>query len=84
MKTLGLAAAFALALATSVTAQTAPPTCKAQSAEKKLAGAAQKSFLTKCENDATAACDKSAAEKKLAGAAKSSFATKCVTDAVGK
>jgi hypothetical protein len=59
------------------------PTCKAQSGEKKLAGAALKSFMTKCEKDAKAACDKSAAEKKLAGAAKTSHIKKCVGDAVG-
>jgi hypothetical protein len=52
-----------------------------QSAEKKLAGAAQKSFMTKCEKDAKTACDAQAAEKKLAGAAKNSFTKKCVTDA---
>jgi hypothetical protein len=57
--------------------------CKAQSGEKKLAGAAQTSFMKKCETDATAACDKEAADKKLAGAAKTSFTKKCVTDAVG-
>lgn len=38
--------------------------------EKKLAGAALKSFTTKCERDAKAARDASAKEKKLAGAAK--------------
>jgi hypothetical protein len=38
----------------------AQPSCMAQSAEKKLAGAAQKSFMTKCEADANAACEKSA------------------------
>ena len=54
-----------------------------QAADKKLAGAAQKSFMTKCEKDAKAACDKSAAEKKLAGAAKTSHVKKCVGDAVG-
>ena len=59
------------------------PTCKMQSADKKLAGAAQKSFMTKCENDAKSACDKAAAEKKLSGAAKTSFTKKCVTDSVG-
>ena len=32
----------------------AQPSCMAQSAEKKLAGAAQKSFMTKCEADAKA------------------------------
>jgi len=59
------------------------PSCKAQSAEKKLAGAAQTSFMKKCETDAKSACDKEAADKKLAGAAKTSFTKKCVSDAVG-
>jgi hypothetical protein len=58
--------------------------CQAQATSKKLAGAALKSFMTKCEKDAAASCDKAAAGKKLAGAAKSSFAKKCVSDAVGK
>jgi hypothetical protein len=52
----------------SASAQTV--TCKAHADEKKLAGAALKSFTTKCERDAKAACDASAKEKKLAGAAK--------------
>jgi hypothetical protein len=64
-------------------APAAPPTCKAQAAEKKLAGAALKSFMSKCQKDAGAACTKSADEKKLAGAAKKSFTTKCTADAVG-
>jgi hypothetical protein len=59
------------------------PTCKVQAGDKKLAGAALKSFMTKCEKDAKAACDKSAADKKLAGAAKASHLKKCVGDAVG-
>ena len=58
-----------------------------QSDAKKLAGAAQKSFMTKCEKDAasaaTSACNAQAAEKKLAGAAKNSFTKKCITDATG-
>jgi hypothetical protein len=57
--------------------------CKAQAGEKKLAGAAQKSFMKKCESDAKTACNKSAADKKLAGAAKTSHIKKCVSDAVG-
>jgi len=57
--------------------------CKAQASDKKLAGAALKSFLTKCERDATTTCTSQASEKKLAGAAKSSFTKKCVRDAVG-
>ena len=62
-------------------AQTA--SCKAQAAEKKLAGGALTSFTKKCERDATTACDASAKDKKLAGAAKASFTKKCVSDAVG-
>jgi len=61
----------------------AEPGCQAQATTKKLAGAALKSFMTKCEKDATTVCQKTSTEKKLAGAAKSSFETKCVKDAVG-
>ena len=57
--------------------------CKEEAAAKKLAGAALKSFMGKCERDASAACDTKAGAKKLAGAAKTSFTKKCVTDAVG-
>lgn len=57
--------------------------CTVQAADKKLAGAAKTSFLTKCEKDAGAACDKQAADKRLSGAAKTSFTNKCVKDAVG-
>jgi len=61
----------------------AEPNCQDQATTKKLAGAALKSFMTKCEKDATTVCQKTSTEKKLAGAAKSSFETKCVKDAVG-
>jgi hypothetical protein len=57
--------------------------CKATSTDKNLHGAAQTSFMKKCETDAKTACDAQAAEKKLNGAAKTSFTKKCVTDAVG-
>jgi Ni/Co efflux regulator RcnB len=80
MKTLVLAI---LAVGLSAPAFAQSQSCNAQAAEKKLAGAAKTSFITKCEKDAAAACDKQAAEKKLAGAAKTSFTTKCVKDAVG-
>jgi hypothetical protein len=59
------------------------PSCKAQAADKKLAGAALNSFMKKCQSDAQKSCDTSAAEKKLSGAAKTSFTKKCVSDAVG-
>jgi hypothetical protein len=76
-----LTASLAVLLATAAYAQ--EPTCKNQAAEKKLAGAALKSFMTKCEKDAAAACEKSAVHKKLAGAAKTSHVKKCTSDAVG-
>ena len=53
--------------------QVSAATCAAQSMDKKLAGAAEKSFMKKCEADAKAACDKAAADKKLVGAAKTAL-----------
>ena len=58
-------------------------TCKSDAEGKKLAGAALKSFMTKCQKDATTACTVDSTEKKLAGAAKASHMKKCVADAVG-
>ena len=57
--------------------------CKEHATEKKLAGAALHSFMTKCEKDAQTSCDATAQEKKLHGAAKTSFTKKCVKDATG-
>jgi hypothetical protein len=59
-------------------------TCVSNAADKKLAGAAKTSFMTKCEKDAQASCGSQAADKKLAGAAKTSFTKKCVADATGE
>jgi len=50
---------------------------------KKLAGAALKSFMTKCEKDSKAKCELDSKEKKLFGAAKNSHMKKFTTDAVG-
>src|SRR5262245_32892825 len=58
-------------------------TCKSDAADKKLAGAALKSFMTKCERDATTTCEADSRQKNLAGAAKTSHMKKCVADAVG-
>ena len=58
-------------------------TCKGTAVEKKLAGAALKSFMTKCERDAKSTCDADSKAKKLSGAAKNSHMKKCVTDTVG-
>jgi hypothetical protein len=66
-----------------ITGAIAKQTCNERADEKKLAGAALNSFMTKCASDATALCDKAAADKKLSGAAKNSFTTKCVKDATG-
>ena len=65
------------------TALAAGPSCKDTAAEKRLAGAALTSFMTKCEKDAQASCDTAALDKKLHGAAKTSFTKKCVKDATG-
>jgi psiF repeat-containing protein len=77
------AAAIAVLLATAANAQAPMSTCKAQASDKKLAGAALKSFMTKCQKDAAASCNKDATDKKLAGAAKTSHVKKCTNDAVG-
>lgn len=75
--------AFVALLAFAGSALAEGPTCASQAAEKKLAGAAKNSFMTKCEKDATAKCETASTDKKLAGAAKSSFTKKCVKDSVG-
>lgn len=72
-----------LAAALSLASSSAFATCKSESAAKKLSGAAQTSFMKKCESDATAKCEADSAARKLAGAAKASHMKKCVADAVG-
>ena len=69
IKTLVLALSMTLATA----AMAEGPSCSAAGTEKKLAGAAKTSFLTKCEKDATATCEAASKEKKLSGAPKTSF-----------
>jgi hypothetical protein len=64
-------------------AASADESCKTQASDKKLAGAALTSFMTKCEKDAKMACETQASDKKLSGAARESFTKKCVKDAVG-
>ena len=64
----------------------AEPSCSEKAAAKKLAGAAQTSFIKKCEKDMKAdtakmECEAKAAEKKIYGAAKNSFTKKCIADA---
>ena len=75
----------AIAMSAGNAAYAANAACDAQANEKKLAGAARTSFVTKCEKDAkadaTKTCEAQATEKKLSGAARTSFTKKCVTDA---
>jgi hypothetical protein len=75
-----------------VAAPAAAASCADKAAEKKLAGAAKNSFMSKCEKDAAVAapattepsCEAKAAEKKLAGAAKNSFVKKCTEGGAAK
>jgi hypothetical protein len=85
MKTYLIAAVAALSVATAHAQTPAPPTstCKAQAADKKLAGAAMTSFMKKCESDAKKSCEADSKAKKLSGAAKNSHMKKCVADTVG-
>ena len=79
IKTFALGA-LALAIVGAPALAYADDACMTQAMDKKLAGAAKTSFMTKCEKTA---CMTQAADKKLAGAAKTSFTKKCVSDATG-
>ena len=72
-------AALAFSLACAPGLAFAQDACATQATDKKLHGAAQTSFLKKCERTA---CEGQAADKKLRGAAKASFVKKCVKDAL--
>lgn len=72
-----------LALTLSALATGAFASCKTDSADRKLAGAALNSHMKKCEKDASAACAADSVVRKLSGAAKTSHMKKCVSDAVG-
>jgi hypothetical protein len=50
-----------------------------QATDKKLAGAAKTSFMTKCERTS---CEGQAKDKNLHGAAMTSFVKKCIKDAM--
>ena len=76
-------ALVAIANATAPIARADTNSCVATATEKKLAGAAKTSFMTKCQRDAASRCDAAAVDKKLHGAAKTSFTKKCLSDAVG-
>ena len=73
-------AALALFTTGAPTLAYAQDACATQATDKKLAGAAKTSFMTKCEKTS---CQAQAADKKLHGAAEASFVKKCVKDAMG-
>jgi len=77
-KTLALVA-LALGLAGAPALAYADDACAMQATDKKLAGAAKTSFMTKCEKTA---CESQAKDKNLHGAAMTSFVKKCVKDAM--
>ena len=72
--------ALALCLVGGPTLAFAEDSCSMQAMDKKLAGAAKTSFMTKCARDS---CGKMAADKNLHGAAMTSFTKKCEKDAMG-
>jgi hypothetical protein len=74
---------IAVAMTCLLAGSAAADTCKAQSEVKKLHGAAETSFLTKCEKDAKAKCEADAKAKNLHGAAETSFTKKCIKDTTG-
>jgi hypothetical protein len=78
MKTIVLAAALSL-----IAFPASALTCKQDTAQKKLHGAAAISHMKKCEADAKAKCEADSKAKKLAGAAAASHNKKCLSDAVG-
>ena len=77
-KTLALVA-LALGVAGAPVLAYADDACMTQSMDKKLAGAAKTSFMTKCERTS---CEGQAKDKNLHGAAMTSFVKKCTKDAM--
>jgi hypothetical protein len=78
IKTFALAA-LALAVVGAPTLAFADDACMTQAMDKKLAGAAKTSFMTKCERTS---CEGQAKDKNLHGAAMTSFVKKCTKDAM--
>lgn len=81
MKAITLAVAICIF---SAAAHAQSPTCKSQVSEKKLAGAALRNFMKRCESDARKSCEAAAKEQELTGSVKASYTTQCVSDAVGQ
>ena len=75
--------AAAAPAAPAASAPAATGSCQQQATDRKLAGAAKNSFMTKCEREATERCEATATERKLAGAARTANINKCLKDSVG-
>ncbi len=78
IKTIALVT-LALGIAGAPTLAYADDACMTQAMDKKLAGAAKTSFMTKCERTS---CEGQAKDKSLHGAAMTSFVKKCTKDAM--
>jgi hypothetical protein len=78
IKTFALGA-LALAMVAAPALAYADDACMTQAMDKKLAGAAKTSFMTKCERTS---CEGQAKDKNLHGAAMTSFVKKCTKDAM--
>ena len=74
-----LALALALGVAGAPVLAYADDACMTEAMDKKLAGAAKTSFMTKCERTS---CEGQAKDKNLHGAAMTSFVKKCTKDAM--
>ena len=72
-----------LAIVVGMLSTSAYATCTSDATAKKLAGAAQTSFMTKCQNDVKARCEQAATDNHLSGAARTSNVGKCTKDSVG-
>ncbi len=73
--------AVSFLIMTSLSGAAYADTCKAQAAAKSLHGAAETSFVKKCETDSKSKCQTDAKAKNLHGAAETSFLTKCMKGA---
>ena len=71
--------ALAFCLAGAPALAYADDACMTQATDKKLAGAAKTSFMTKCQKTS---CESKASDKKLHGAAMMSFVKKCKKDSM--
>jgi len=74
---------FALIFAFSVAGTPAAAGCMSDAQEKKLEGAALKTFMAKCRMDAITSCDADAKARNLSGLDKTNYTNKCLAQAVG-